>query len=177
MKLEMTLNGRPVAFDIAGHERLLDLLREKGCFGVKRGCEAGECGACAVQVDGKTICSCLFLAGMAHGRAVTTIEGIGTMESPHPLQEAFVEVGAVQCGYCIPAMVLSAKELLEHTPNPKEDEIRRGMEGHLCRCTGYVKQFEAVKLAAKRLSEPAKPKGKSKSDAGAKKAARGGSRR
>jgi carbon-monoxide dehydrogenase small subunit len=184
MKLEMTLNGESVNWEIAGHERLLDLLRDKGYFSPKRGCENGECGACAVMVDGKTVCSCIYLAGLAQGRDVMTVEGLGTMEKPHALQEAFVELGAVQCGYCIPGMLLSAKELLDREPNPKEPEIRSSLEGHLCRCTGYMKQFEAVKLAAKRLQEPAKsrsktkPKAKAKTGSGAAaKTAKGGGRK
>lgn len=168
MKLEMKLNGKDTSFEIAGPELLLDLLRDNGYFGAKRGCDNGDCGSCAVQVDGKSICSCIYFAGQAHGREVTTIEGLGTMEHPHALQETFVECGAVQCGFCIPGMLLSAKELLDECPNPKDADIREALDGNLCRCTGYTKQFEAVKVAAKRIIE-----GKSK---GRKPARRGKSR-
>ncbi|MBI3892162.1 MAG: (2Fe-2S)-binding protein [Candidatus Wallbacteria bacterium] len=172
MKLEMKLNGQDVSLDIAGPELLLDLLRDNGYFGSKRGCENGDCGACTVLVDGKAVCSCMYFAGQAHGREVTTIEGLGTMEHPHPLQETFVECGAVQCGFCIPGMLMSAKELLDECPNPKDPEIREALDGNLCRCTGYTKQFEAVKLTAKRMAE-----GTGKGRDSGRKSARGGKSR
>lgn len=167
MRVEMKLNGQDVAFDIAGPELLLDLLRDRGFYGTKRGCENGDCGSCAVLIDGKALCSCLYLAGQAHGREVTTIEGLGTLDAPHALQQCFVETAGVQCGFCIPGMLLAAKQLLDETPNPKEREVRDALDGNLCRCTGYTKQLEAIQLAAKRLLE-----GRGK----ARKSARGGTR-
>ncbi len=167
MKLQMKLNGQQVEWEVVGNELLLDLLRDRGFHGTKRGCENGDCGCCAVQIDGKTLNSCIYLAGQAQGRAVTTIEGVGTMKKPHPLQTALVETGGVQCGFCIPGIILSAKELLEATPNPKETDIREALDGNLCRCTGYTKQFEAIKNAAKVLTGK-KPRGSKAASGGGK---------
>jgi len=151
MKLELTVNGKPCHWEIEPGALLLDVLREHGYTSVKRGCGEGVCGACTVLVDGKRYNSCLLLAGQMHGRAVTTVEGLGTIDRPHPIQEAFVAAGAVQCGFCTPGMVLATKALLDENPDPTEDEIRRALDGNLCRCTGYVKILDAVHLSVDAL--------------------------
>lgn len=151
MKLTTTINGVKKIFEIEAKELLLDFLRREGYFGVKRGCETGDCGSCAVLVEGKAIASCLMFAAQIEGREVTTIEGLGTPRNPHPLQECFVETGGTQCGFCIPGMILSAAELLKSNSQPSQEEIAEALDGNLCRCTGYVKQFDAVKLAAKKI--------------------------
>jgi putative selenate reductase molybdopterin-binding subunit len=127
---------------------LLDLLRREGFRGVKHGCETGECGACAVLLDGRPVCTCLLLALRAEGRHVETIEGLGTPDKLHPVQQAFVDTGAIQCGFCTPAMELCAKALIEAIPRPTEDDARDALAGCLCRCTGYVKPVQAVLRAA-----------------------------
>jgi carbon-monoxide dehydrogenase small subunit len=152
MKLELTLNGVPRTLEVAPDALLLDVLRDvAGCRSVKRGCEAGDCGACTVLVDGRPLASCMLLAGQVAGRSLTTVEGLGTPERPHPLMTALVEAGAVQCGFCIPGVILSAKALLDENPNPTAEDVKAALDGHLCRCTGYVKQIEAVLAAAARL--------------------------
>jgi carbon-monoxide dehydrogenase small subunit len=123
-------------------------LRELGYFDVKCGCEKGDCGACAVLLDGEAVDSCLTLAWTAEGRAITTVAGLGSAEKPHPLQDAFARNGGVQCGYCTPGFIIAAASLLRETPKPTEDDIRFGLGGNLCRCTGYRKIFEAVSEAA-----------------------------
>jgi aerobic-type carbon monoxide dehydrogenase small subunit (CoxS/CutS family) len=148
MEINLTVNGVQKTVEIKAGETLLDLLRRNGYKSVKRGCNEGHCGSCTVLIDGKSVKSCVYLAGQAHNRKITTIEGIGTSEKPHPLQKHFVEKGAVQCGFCIPGMILSAKALLEENPSPSEEEIKEGLDGNWCRCTGYVKQVEAVQAAA-----------------------------
>lgn len=132
--------------------RVIDILREDlNLTGTKEGCSGGECGACTILVDGESRLSCLMLAAQLEGRSVTTIEGIASEDRLHPLQEAFVEHGAVQCGFCIPGMVLSALDLLQRNPNPTRMEIREGLSGNLCRCTGYQKIVDAVKAAALKM--------------------------
>jgi carbon-monoxide dehydrogenase small subunit len=148
MAVNLTVNGKSVEWAIAPGELLLDVLRRQGYFGVKRGCEKGECGACTVLVDGKPINSCLMFAPQAEGREILTIEGVAHEGTLDPLQEAFLDHGAVQCGFCTGGMVLSAKALLERHPHPSEDDVREALSGHLCRCTGYKKQVEAVLAAA-----------------------------
>ena len=145
------INGRERTFAAKPGDYLLDALRREGFKGVKRGCDNGDCGACTVLLDGKPALSCLLFAAQAHGREITTIEGLGTPREPHPLQKAFAETGATQCGFCVPGMIMSAKALLDKEPEPSDDEIRRAVDGNLCRCTGYIKQIEAVKLAAGRM--------------------------
>lgn len=153
MKIELTLNGARRALDAEPDELLATALRRHGLEGLKRGCQDGSCGACTVLLDGKAVRSCLLFAAQAEGREVTTIEGLGTIEEPHPLQQAFVDHAAVQCGYCVPGMILSAKALLDERPSPGREEILAALDGNLCRCTGYVKQVEAVEDAARRLAE------------------------
>ncbi len=154
MLLSFVLNGQPVRVETPPDRRAVDLLRQDlGLTGAKEGCGAGECGACAIQLDGVTAPSCLLLAAQLQDREVTTIEGLATDGQPHPLQEAFAQAGAVQCGFCTPGMLLSAQELLSRNPRPNEREIRQGLSGNLCRCTGYHKIVEAVQLAAANLDQ------------------------
>jgi carbon-monoxide dehydrogenase small subunit len=151
-EIELTVNGERRKLLVKPNELLLNVIRGKlGLTGTKYGCGGGECGACTVLVDGRPVLSCLTLAVAVDGKDLTTIEGIGTDENPHPLQRAFVEAGAVQCGFCTPGMILSAKALLDRNPNPTRDEIKRALGGNLCRCTGYVKIIEAVELAAEHM--------------------------
>jgi len=151
IELNLTVNNHARTFRIAPGDLLLDVLRREGYFGVKRGCETGECGACTVLLDGKPVNSCLVFAAQAEGRAVETVEALAQNGQLHPLQEAFLDHGAVQCGFCTPGMLLSAKALLARNPDPTEEQVREAMAGHLCRCTGYKKQVEAVlALAAAR---------------------------
>ena len=149
--ITVNINGREQAWTVAPGEYLLDALRREGYKGVKKGCDNGDCGTCTVLLDGKPVLACMMFAAQAHRRALLTIEGLGTPDKPHPIQQAFVETGAVQCGFCIPGMVLATKALLDENPDPDEPAVRRALDGNLCRCTGYVKQVEAALLAAKRL--------------------------
>jgi carbon-monoxide dehydrogenase small subunit len=154
MKLSFIVNGRKRICRIEGDETLLEVLRDTlGLKGTKNGCETGDCGACAVIVDGMLVNSCLMLAIQARGSNVTTIEGIGSPKRPDQIQTAFVEEGAIQCGYCTPAMILAAKTLLDNHPQPTEDEIKRQMCGILCRCTGYNSITRAIRTAAKRRAQ------------------------
>lgn len=150
--IKVTVNGERHEVLIDHDLRLIDLLRDKlGLTGTKEGCGKGECGACTVIMDGKTIDSCIVLAAQADGKEILTIEGMGTPEHLHPIQEAFIRNGAVQCGYCTPGMVLSAKALLDKNVNPSEEEIRRAISGNLCRCTGYQKIVDSIKDASEVL--------------------------
>ena len=159
MELHLTVNGISLNWSIAPGELLLDVLRRQGYFGVKRGCEKGECGACAVLVDGKPINSCLMFAAQAEGRQVLTIEGVAVNGKLDPVQEAFLDHGAVQCGFCTSGMVISAKALLLRCPDPSEEQAREALAGHLCRCTGYKKPVEAILAAAsKKKSRARRPK-------------------
>lgn len=152
MTITVYLNHEPRAFDVEPRETLLHLIREKARLtGTKCGCDLGECGACTVLLDGRAINSCCVLAEQVDGRRVETIEGIGAAGAPHPLQQAFMDAGAIQCGFCTPGMILSAKALLDRSPNPSRAEIREALSGNLCRCTGYAKIIEAVELAAERM--------------------------
>ena len=152
MKTEINfiLNGKKVNIEADPEIRLLDLLRnEFGLKGTKEGCGEGECGACTIILDGKAVNSCLIFAGQINGSKIDTIEGLSKENGEiHPIQSAFIEVGAVQCGFCTPGMVMSAKALLDEIPNPSDSEIRNSIAGNLCRCTGYKKIEEAIKLAA-----------------------------
>lgn len=153
MKFDLTINGAAHSFEVHPGMLLMELLRKEGVFSVKHGCETGECGTCTVLIDGRSINSCIYLAAQAHGKSIVTVEGLGTPEKMHPIQAAFVETGAVQCGYCTPAMVLASHELLSQTLEPTEADVRDALSGQLCRCTGYVKPVEAVMLAARRMKE------------------------
>lgn len=148
--IRFTLNGEQVEVEIEPHLTLLQLLREKlELIGTKEGCGMGECGTCTVLLDGKTINSCIFPALEVEGKSVTTIEGlIDAQGNLHPVQKAFIEYGAIQCGFCTPGMVLSAKALLDENPKPTEEEIRSGIAGNLCRCTGYLQIVQAIKAAS-----------------------------
>jgi aerobic-type carbon monoxide dehydrogenase small subunit (CoxS/CutS family) len=147
-RVDLVVNGVPQHADVEARSTLLDLLRRQGFWGVKHGCETGECGACAVLLDGRPVAACLTLALRAAGRQALTVEGLGTPERLHPIQSAFVETGAIQCGFCTPAMELCAKALLDSVPDPTEGEVRDALAGCLCRCTGYVKPVQAVLQAA-----------------------------
>jgi carbon-monoxide dehydrogenase small subunit len=151
--VSLTINGRQHHVALEPHVTLLRALRDLGYTDVKNGCEKGDCGACAVLLDGKAVNSCLVLAWQVDGAEIVTNAGLGTLDHPHPLQEAFADLGAVQCGYCTPGMIISAKALLERNPNPSEAEIRQALSGNLCRCTGYGQIVEAVNAAAARLRE------------------------
>jgi aerobic-type carbon monoxide dehydrogenase small subunit (CoxS/CutS family) len=148
MRIELTLNGSARSFEAEPDELLATMLRRHGEVGLKRGCQDGSCGACTVLLDGRAVRSCLIFAAQAAGHEITTIEGLGSIEAPHPLQAAFVDHGAVQCGYCIPGMILSAKALLDENPAPTRGEVALALDGNLCRCTGYVKQIDAVLAVA-----------------------------
>ena len=159
--ITFNLNGEEAAVAFAPHKTLLEVLREDLLLtGTKHGCELGECGTCAVLVDGRPVLSCLVLGLDAEGREVMTIEGMATAAGLHPLQETFADLGAAQCGYCTPGFLLVAKELLDANPNPTRAEIKEALSGNLCRCTGYIKIYEAVELAAARMrgenAEPAR---------------------
>ncbi|HEX8707328.1 MAG TPA: (2Fe-2S)-binding protein [Pyrinomonadaceae bacterium] len=150
--LEFTLNGEQAEVAFAPHKTLLEVLREDlGLMGTKHGCELGECGTCAVLVDGRSVLSCLVLGLDMEGRTVETVEGMNEGSQLHPLQETFADTGAAQCGYCTPGFLLVAKELLKSKPNPSREEIKEALSGNLCRCTGYIKIYEAVELAAARM--------------------------
>lgn len=152
MKLNFELNGQPVEWEVQPGQSALELLRQRGFTSVKWGCGQGDCGSCTVLVDGQAMRACLLLAAQLQGRRVTTAEGLATRERLHPLQESFLEAGAVQCGYCTPGMLLAAKSLLDENPQPDADEVAEALDGNLCRCTGYKKIIEAVLLAAGRQS-------------------------
>jgi aerobic-type carbon monoxide dehydrogenase small subunit (CoxS/CutS family) len=148
--MTLTVNGTSYEVAIEPQQSLLQLLREElHLTGTKEGCSEGECGACTVLLDGKTVDSCLIFALEAQGQEVTTIEGLAQGDQLHPVQKAFAEYGAVQCGFCTPGMILAAKALLDSNPHPTELEIRQGISGNLCRCTGYVKIVEAIQAAAR----------------------------
>ena len=150
--IEFTINGELAEVAFAPHKTLLEVLREDmNLTGTKHGCELGECGTCAVLVDGRSVLSCLMLGLDAEGRHVETVESMATSEGLHPLQETFADTGAAQCGYCTPGFLLVAKELLAANPNPSRDEIKEALSGNLCRCTGYIKIYEAVELAAAKM--------------------------
>ncbi|SOE02905.1 (2Fe-2S)-binding protein [Blastococcus haudaquaticus] len=156
MRITTTVNGTEHEVDdVWAGESLLYVLRERmGLPGSKNACEQGECGSCTVYLDGEPVCACLVAAGQAIGREVTTVEGLATEGELHPVQEAFVEAGAVQCGFCTPGLLVAAHDLLERVPDPSDLEIREALAGNLCRCTGYEKILDAVRLAAARQARP-----------------------
>jgi aerobic carbon-monoxide dehydrogenase small subunit len=149
VKISLTVNGEPREADVWEGESLLFALREGlGLPGSKNACEQGECGSCSVLLDGTLVCACLVLAAQAQGRDVVTVEGLAEDGRLHRVQEAFVDAGAVQCGFCTPGLIVATADLLTHNPTPSDDEIREALSGNLCRCTGYAKIFDAVRLAA-----------------------------
>ena len=149
MRIALTVNGAAREADVWPGESLLYALRERlGLPGSKNACEQGECGSCSVLVDGTLVCACLVLAAQVDGHEVVTVEGLAGGDSLHRVQEAFVEAGAVQCGFCTPGLVVATADLLRHTADPSEDEIREALSGNVCRCTGYAKIFDAVRIAA-----------------------------
>jgi len=148
----LRVNGEVSHVNIAEHHSLLEVLREDlDLTGTKHGCELGECGACTVLVDGEPWLSCLTLAADVEDREITTVEGLGTAERPDPLQTAFAELGAAQCGYCTPAMLVSARALLDSEPGPDRDTVKQSLGGNMCRCTGYIKIVDAIEMAATQL--------------------------
>ena len=150
MRISLTVNGESREADVWGGESLLFALREHlGLPGSKNACEQGECGSCSVLLDGTLVCACLVLAAQADGHEVVTVEGLGDGGRLHAVQEAFVRAGAVQCGFCTPGLVVAAADLLERTADPSDDELREALSGNLCRCTGYQKIFDAVRLAGR----------------------------
>ncbi len=152
-QIKVTVNGESFQVGVPAHRTLLDFLRQDlELTGTKSGCETGDCGACTVLLNGKAVNSCLVLAVEADGKEVLTVEGLAQGLQLHPLQEAFVEHGAIQCGYCTPGMLLSAKALLDEIPRPTEDEIKEALAGNLCRCTGYYSIVKAVMAAAERMA-------------------------
>jgi carbon-monoxide dehydrogenase small subunit len=152
MELNFILNGHPVTGECSGSETLLSVLRDHfGLLGVKEGCGVGECGACTVLLDERAVNACLLAAGKVQGRRVTTIEGLALEDRLHPLQQGFLEMGAVQCGFCTPGLILAAYSFLKENPHPTRREIVEGLSGNLCRCTGYHDILRAVKWAAKRM--------------------------
>jgi carbon-monoxide dehydrogenase small subunit len=151
MEIRFDLNGERVRVEVPSHWTLLRLLREKlGLTGTKEGCGIGECGTCTVLVDGMPVNSCLVMAPKVEGRKVETVEGLGTRDSLHPLQQSFIDHGAVQCGFCTPGILMSSKALLNRNPSPTQEEIKEAISGHLCRCTGYRQIVEAVEGASKK---------------------------
>jgi len=153
VSVSCTVNGQPyIAQDVWEGESLLYMLRERfGLYGSKNACEQGECGSCSVYLDGTLVCACLVLAGQAQGRQVITVEGLAGGHSLHPVQQAFVEAGAVQCGFCTPGLVVATHDLLRRVPKPSEAQIREALAGNICRCTGYAKIIDAVRLAGGRM--------------------------
>jgi aerobic carbon-monoxide dehydrogenase small subunit len=149
MRVALTVNGEPRDAEVWEGESLLFALRERlGLPGAKNACEQGECGSCSVLLDGTLVCACLVLAAQADGHEVVTVEGLSDGGRLHPVQEAFVETGAVQCGFCTPGLVVASVDLLARQPHPTDDDIREALSGNLCRCTGYAKILDAVRLAA-----------------------------
>jgi carbon-monoxide dehydrogenase small subunit len=149
MRISLVVNGEPRDAEVWEGESLLFALRERlGLPGTKNACEQGECGSCSVLLDGTLVCACLVLAAQADGHEIVTVEGLADGDTLHPVQEAFVETGAVQCGFCTPGLVVAAADLLAQNPRPTDDEIREALSGNLCRCTGYAKILDAVRLAA-----------------------------
>ena len=150
--ITLNVNGEPYEALVKPNSTLLDMLRDQlELTGAKRGCDAGDCGSCTVIMNGRPVNACLLLALKADGAEITTIEGLAEGTKLHPIQEAFVEYGAIQCGFCTPGMVLSAKALLDRNPKPTEEEIKTGISGNLCRCTGYIKIVEAIQAASQKI--------------------------
>jgi aerobic carbon-monoxide dehydrogenase small subunit len=150
-EIRITVNGKPYELSVRPHATLLEVIREDlGLTGTKEGCGVGECGACTVIMNGKSVNACLVLAPEADGSQITTIEGLAQGDKLDPIQEAFYEIGGLQCGFCTPGMIMSTKALLAESPEPTDQEIRKGLEGNFCRCTGYTKIFESVREASRK---------------------------
>jgi aerobic carbon-monoxide dehydrogenase small subunit len=157
--IELTVNKQPYPIDVEGRTRLLDALRDKCLLtGAKEGCSTGDCGACTVLLDGQPVTSCLVLAASAVGREITTIEGVAEGDALHPVQQAFMDAGGLQCGICTPGMIMTSIALLEENPSPTRDEIRSGLQGNICRCTGYDMIVDAVEAAAREMQGKARSK-------------------
>ena len=151
--ISFTLNNKPVNIEVEAKEILVDTLRERlGLTGTKKSCGTGDCGACTVLLNGRAVRACTLLTAMVDGKEVLTIEGLGNEENIHPIQQAFVDEGAIQCGYCTPGMILATKALLDRTPNPTTEEIKEALSGNLCRCTGYEKIIRAVETSARKMN-------------------------
>ncbi len=153
MKIMFTVNKKKIAVEIQPNETLARVLRRYGFKEVKIGCEAGDCGACCVLLNGRTVNSCMVFAARAEGCEIVTVAGLGSIHNPHPLQSAYAECGAVQCGYCTPGSIISAKDMLDRNISPSDEDIKIALSGNLCRCTGYYKQIEAVKAAAENIQK------------------------
>ncbi len=167
MDVKLTVNGTTHRLRVGTNESLLGVLRDRlGLTGTKEGCAAGDCGTCTVIMDGRAVLSCLVMGFQADGHTITTVEGLAEGEKLHPLQEAFVDHGAVQCGYCTPGMLMSAKALLDSDPRPDRAAIREALSGNLCRCTGYYKIVDAVEDAAKRMAAGGAASGRGKAGEG-----------
>jgi carbon-monoxide dehydrogenase small subunit len=151
-KINLTINGEKYEILVEPWQPLVDIIREEiGLTGTKKGCGTGDCGACTIILDGKAVCSCLILGVEVDGKEILTIEGLKLGEKLHPIQEAFVHFGAIQCGFCTPGMIMAAKSLLDHHPHPTEDQVKIGISGNLCRCTGYKKIIEAILNVSEQL--------------------------
>ncbi len=160
MKVSLTFNGKPTTWEVPAGEVLIETLRRLGWYGTKRGCNTGDCGTCTVRIDGDAVNACQVFTASLEGQSLQTIEGLSSRTEEgglhlHPVQEHFVNAAAVQCGFCIPGMIMSAVALLETNPSPSRDEVCRALDGNLCRCTGYVKIFDAVDAAAKAVASSA----------------------
>jgi carbon-monoxide dehydrogenase small subunit len=152
--IELDINGQVYEIPVSPRDLLADVIRKKvGLTGTKKGCGQGDCGACTVLIDGEPVLSCITLAIASQGKKITTIEGLAENGKLHPIQQSFVDHGAVQCGFCTPGMILSSKALLDKNPQPSEEEIKRGIAGNICRCTGYKKIVEAIDAAAETMSQ------------------------
>ncbi|MCX7648363.1 MAG: (2Fe-2S)-binding protein [Elusimicrobiales bacterium] len=153
IEIGFKLNGTEIETSVKPNETLLDLIRRLGYKGTKKGCDTGDCGSCTIIIDGIAKVSCLLPAFYAEGKEIITIEGLGDVSNPHPIQKAYADSGAVQCGFCIPGMIMTTKFLLDRNPKPSDSDIKHALDGNLCRCTGYVKQIEAVKIAASKINK------------------------
>lgn len=152
--ITLTINQKQYSLDLKGHETLLEVLREcLGLTGTKRACDEAECGACTVIIDGKSVLSCIVLAADCEGKTITTIEGLADGDKLQPVQQSFLDLGAVQCGFCMPGMIMSSKALLDKNPDPNQEEIERALDGNLCRCAGYLKIFDAVRHAGRVMKD------------------------
>lgn len=150
-EISFELNGQEIDCRVSSTQSILEVIRSLGYKGTKKGCDSGDCGSCTIIMDGKAVVSCIIPAFMADGSKITTIEGVGSVNNPHVIQKAFVEAGAVQCGFCIPGMIMTTKFLLDRIENPDEQTIKHYLDGNICRCSGYIKQIEGVKISAAKI--------------------------